>query len=164
MARKNNKGWVLIYRQLLESDIWNTEEPFDFRSAWIDLILMANHEDRSLILKSGDRVVIQRGQLWTSTRSLAKRWRWSNQKVLRYTKTLEKMGMVTAKKSKSGTLITLEKYSDFQDMRNTSGNASRNASGNATGNASGNGTKNLKNYNNVERKEADASGLPALED
>lgn len=167
MARKNNKGWILLHRQLLDSEIWNLEEPFGFRSAWIDLILKANHEDRSLLLKSGKRVVVSRGQEWTSVRVLAARWKWRKQKVSNYLESLQEMGMITIEKSKSGTLITLVNYRDFQDFRNTFGTRmgqEQDKNGTRVGQDS-DGTKNYKkNYNNVERKEADASGLPTLED
>jgi hypothetical protein len=167
MARKNNKGWILLHRQLLDSEIWNLEEPFGFRSAWIDLILKANHEDRSLLLKSGKRVIVSRGQEWTSVRTLAGRWRWSKQKVSNYLESLQEMGMITIEKTKSGTLITLVNYRDFQDFRNVSGTRmgqEQDKNGTRVGQET-DGTKNYrKNYNNVERKEADAFGVPALED
>ena len=41
-------GWVKIHRQIQDNAIWMSDEPFDSRSAWIDLILMANHEDKEV--------------------------------------------------------------------------------------------------------------------
>lgn len=37
-----DKGWVKIHRAIEDSGIWQHKEPFDKRSAWIDLIMMAN--------------------------------------------------------------------------------------------------------------------------
>jgi hypothetical protein len=38
-------GWIAIDRKLLDSLIWNDDEPFNKRAAWIDLLMMANYED-----------------------------------------------------------------------------------------------------------------------
>lgn len=61
MAKKNNKGWIIVHRQILDSEIWNAEDPFSFRDAWIDLLLRANHADRGLILKNGTRITVDKG-------------------------------------------------------------------------------------------------------
>lgn len=146
MAKKNNKGWIIVHRQILDSEIWNAEDPFSFRDAWIDLLLRANHADRGLILKNGTRITVDRGQHWTSMRTLATRWKWGNKKVLKYLDLLQKLGMISVKKSKDGTLITITNYDFYQDLknvgRNAPGNAGRNAGENAPDNAGGNATDN----------------------
>ena len=39
-------GWIKLHRRMLDSDIWKAtkRKPFDKRSAWIDLLLRANHK------------------------------------------------------------------------------------------------------------------------
>jgi hypothetical protein len=40
------EGWIKLYRKLWDDEIWDDElEPHNKRSAWIDLLMMANHED-----------------------------------------------------------------------------------------------------------------------
>ena len=46
------KGWISIHRKIQDSEIWNSSEPFDKRSAWIDLLLLANHEDNTIMIKN----------------------------------------------------------------------------------------------------------------
>lgn len=118
MADKR-KGWVLLYRSLRDSWVWN-EKPFSMGQAWIDLILDANHEDAKMFL-NGKLTTIKRGQKWTSIRVLAERWGWRQEKVLRFLKALEQDGMITRKPTRSGTLLTLVKYGEFQDRRSTNG-------------------------------------------
>ena len=47
----SNYGWIKLHRQIVESDIWSSEdqEPFDRRSAWIYLLLIVNNEDRDTV-------------------------------------------------------------------------------------------------------------------
>ena len=56
-----NKGWIKLHRQLLDCWIWRVNEPFDKRSAWVDLLLTANHSDTKLLF-NGEIITITRGQ------------------------------------------------------------------------------------------------------
>ena len=131
MAKKD-KGWVKVNRSILDSSIWKSSEPFDMRSAWIDLILMANHEEREVITKYHDVMRIPRGATLTSIRHLADRWGWSKNKVDRYTEMLKKAGMIEKIGTPSGTLITLVNYSVFQDRRDAQKDAGEDAEGTQT--------------------------------
>ena len=107
------RGYILLHRKIWDNEIWKKEEPFDVRSAWIDLLLMVNHEDRSIIINM-KRVVVNRGQKWTSVRVLADRWHWSKDRVMRYIKLLENCDMIRLEKTKSGTLLTVINYDFYQ--------------------------------------------------
>lgn len=118
------KGWVKIWRKIWASDIWDDEEPFCKRAAWIDLILMANHEPHEIVI-DGKPVTIERGQLHTSERKLAKRWHWSRDKVRRFLATTFRTTMLTTNRTTNGTTITIENYSVYQgalEADNTTGN------------------------------------------
>lgn len=41
-------GWISLYRQIKESWIWKDKEPFDKRSAWIDLLLTVNYKNKKI--------------------------------------------------------------------------------------------------------------------
>ena len=43
------EGWIAVHRKLQECEIWANSEPFDMRSAWIDLLLLANHRDVDIV-------------------------------------------------------------------------------------------------------------------
>ena len=44
------KGWISIHRQLQEHWIWKSKEPFDKRSAWIDLLMLVNYQKEKVEL------------------------------------------------------------------------------------------------------------------
>ncbi len=83
----------------------------------MDLIAMAAWKDHSTVF---DRAVIEvkRGQVPTSERRLAERWRWSRGKVRRFLTQLERDSRVVSKPvlgtAHRGTMITLCKYDTYQ--------------------------------------------------
>lgn len=124
-SKKDRAGWVAISRSLQRNFIWDSEEPFDRRSAWIDLILTANHEPGVFQSRSGETVNVPAGATYTSIRKLAERWHWSKDKVRRYLATLTATQMITQTATPNGTLLTLVKYKDFQGVRDTKQDANR---------------------------------------
>lgn len=71
-----SQGWVSIHRSIYDNWIWNDKEQFDKRSAWIDLLLMVNHEDNKVLI-DGELKIVKRGQRITSLNKLSKRWKLS---------------------------------------------------------------------------------------
>ena len=118
MAKKKNSGWIKLYRQLQQNPIWQSSEPFNRRDAWIDLLLLANHEERAIIV-NGKKKIISEGQHWTSYRALAQRWHWSYEKVRRYFALLDELDMAHVTVTPNGSLVTLVNYSFFQGGRVT---------------------------------------------
>jgi len=110
-----NKGWITLHRKIQDCWIWEESEPFDRRSAWIDLLLLANHEDAKVFF-DGDLITVQRGQRITSIRKLAERWKWSRTKVTKFLDILEKDGMISRKSDTKKTLLTIENYGIYQDV------------------------------------------------
>ena len=109
-----DKGWIKLHRKIQDNMLWNDSESFDRRSAWIDLIMMANAKDKEIMYR-GQCIKIKRGQVYTSVRKLAARWHWSRDKVNRFIKTLIKAHMIEKdNRTQSATLLTLVKYDDFQ--------------------------------------------------
>lgn len=108
----SDKGWIKIHRQIQDCFIWQ-EKPYDKARAWIDLILLANHSDKKLLIDN-DIVVIERGSYMTSTVKLANRWGWSRNKVLRFLNVLESEQMLNTKRTPNGTVVTIVKYEVFQ--------------------------------------------------
>ena len=117
-------GWIRLYRKILVSAIWEHDEPYDRRSAWVDLLLMANHKDKEIIF-NGRATVVKQGQRITSIRILADRWHWSRNRVKRYLDTLETLGMITTERDNNRTLITVVNYSVYQGEWDTNGATNR---------------------------------------
>lgn len=113
-----NEGWILIHRKLQESQIWSSNEPFDMRSAWIDLLMLANHDNATIIF-DGQPLEIKRGQYLTSVRKLSLRWGWGNEKTLKYLRLLENLQMIKKNSNKRRTLLTIENYDVYQNTPNT---------------------------------------------
>lgn len=146
------QGWIKLHRKILEDDMW-LEEPFDKSRAWIDLLLNANFEKKSFWVRQVE-VVVDRGQLAWSELTLAKRWRWSREKVRRYLKWLETRQQIRQHKTYITSLITIIKYEEYQkqDSRRDNKRDSRRDT-----------TKELKNDKNVKNKENTNTRLASKE-
>ena len=152
-----DKGWIKLHRQIQDNMLWNDSEAFDRRSAWIDLIMMANVQDKEIFYR-GQLLKIKRGQVYTSVRKLATRWRWSRDKVNRFIKMLEKAHMIEKdNRTHNATLLTLVKYGDFQSRADTNKSANK-----STHKDSGKSTdksllKNIKNEKEIKKAAAQHS-------
>lgn len=112
-----NKGFVYIWRDFQSHPFWN-EKPFTRAQAWIDLILLANHEDVKTF-KDGCIQLFKRGTINRSLYSLAERWGWDRKKVRSFLKLLETEKMATTVRTTRGTTITLVNYDVYQNNRTT---------------------------------------------
>lgn len=106
------KGWIKLHRRLLDCWIWDIK-PFDKGRAWVDLLLLAMHHDKKIVIEDKP-TIIGRGSYFTSRGQLADRWGWSIKKVDVYLKTLEKEEMVTTHRTPKGTTITIVNYEEYQ--------------------------------------------------
>lgn len=106
------QGWVSVHRQIQEHWLW-AEKPFSKGQAWIDMLMLANHEDRKFLL-GNDLMEIKAGGFHTSEIKLGERWGWSKKKVHAFLELLEKDSMVVIKRNRKGTTIFLINYANFQ--------------------------------------------------
>lgn len=113
-------GWFKINRDIQSHWIWESNEPFDKRSAWIDLIMLANHKDFKTTYK-GRVVQRKRGDVNTSIRFLADRWHWDRRKVGRFIGAMQQDGMCTMHSTTDGTTITIVNYNKYQNKSTTDG-------------------------------------------
>lgn len=105
-------GWISIHRRIQDHWLWK-EKPFDKKSAWIDLILMANHKDNKFLL-GNDLVEVERGSFITSEYKLMERWGWSKTKVRAFLELLQNENMLIKNSDKKKTTLTIVNYSDYQ--------------------------------------------------
>lgn len=137
------EGWIKLYRRLQDCYLWIEEEPFDRRSAWVDLLLSANHDEKTLRF-GGHMVTVGKGELVTSTAKLAKRWGWSRHKVSNFLNELEGEGMLGQVRDMKKTRISVQNY-DIYQANGTSEGQVRDTNKNIR-------TKEVKNKESVREK------------
>ena len=149
-------GWIKLHRKILDCFIWQ-DKPYDKARAWIDLLLIAMHHDKKMLIDD-EVVMIQRGSFMTSIVKLADRWGWSRNKVVRYLDMLESEHMLNTKRTPKGTLVTIVKYDDYKlsDMSCESTNESTDGTTHESSYESQN--KNIKNNKNVKNEKKERKG------
>jgi Tfp pilus assembly protein PilE len=93
--------------------LWQ-DKPFARGQAWIDILLMVNHQDEK-ILFDGGLVDVKRGSRITSVRKLCNRWGWSNTKVVKFLEILQDEKMLSYESNKKKTVITVVNYDLYQN-------------------------------------------------
>lgn len=107
------EGWISIHRQIRDNWIWKSNEPFDKRSAWIDLLLSVNHKNKKIPFENGF-IEIERGQVLTSIKQLSEKWKWSRHKVSDFLDQLEQDTMIVQVRDTRKTLISIVNYNIYQ--------------------------------------------------
>lgn len=110
-------GWQKVYRDIQNHWLWE-DKPFSRGQAFIDLILLVNHQDGKILFE-GDLIEVKRGSKITSLRKLGEAWGWSSKKVKKFLEQLEKDKMITYKSDNKKTVVTIENYTLYQDSGNT---------------------------------------------
>lgn len=108
-----DKGYIKLYRSVRDNWIWD-EGPYDRAHAWIDILLSASHCNTKMLF-NGNLITVKRGTYITSIRKLADKWGWSRDKTAKFLNELEKDGMIAKNSDRYRTLLTVEKYSVYQD-------------------------------------------------
>ncbi|KXA10157.1 hypothetical protein HMPREF3217_00533, partial [Finegoldia magna] len=101
-------GWISIHRKIQDNLIWE-DKPFSRGQAWIDLLLLANHEDRQ-VLFNGSAIQVKRGEKITSLRQLSERWGWSITKVKKFLNLLSDEKMISYKSDSKKTVYNIVNY------------------------------------------------------
>ena len=106
------EGWICIYRAI-EEDPMYFAEPFTRMQAFIDLILITNHE-RTVFFKRGIKITVERGQTVRSEDELALRWKWSRGKVRRFLLELENDTKIVQQKTRLCNCISIVNYDKYR--------------------------------------------------
>lgn len=144
---KKPSGWVKLHREITEHWIWESER-HSKQSAWLDLIMMANHKDKKVPI--GNKVItVKKGQMWTSYEKLKARWRWSDDRLRGFIGSLVSDKMIVVQPTNAGTLITVLNYLKYQGSSGSDeeepGSESGSESGTKPGSEPGNGPGTNKN-------------------
>ena len=120
-AISENKGWVKIYRKLLDNPI--SKKP-NYLSIFIYLLLKVNHKDNDIILE-GKKTIIKRGQFLTSIFSIPEFFNLSTSTVSRILKYLETERIIEKLSTNKYSLITVLNYNLYQDPESIFENKSK---------------------------------------
>ena len=148
------QGWVKIHRDLLDNELWS-DKPFTKGQAWVDLLLLANHKDKNVLIGSHTEMV-ERGSFITSELKLMERWGWGRKKVKLFLNFLESQKMIERNANNKRTVITIVNYGFYQDcdlpkeqQKNSKGTAKeqqRDSRGTAKGHKQERKNERMKEY------------------
>ena len=148
------QGWVKIHRDLLDNELWS-DKPFTKGQAWVDLLLLANHKDKNVLIGSHTEMV-ERGSFITSELKLMERWGWGRKKVKLFLNFLESQKMIERNANNKRTAITIVNYGFYQDcdlpkeqQKNSKGTAKeqqRDSRGTAKGHKQERKNERMKEY------------------
>ena len=114
-------GWIKIHREITRHWIFQDAEKFKW---WIDLLIMASHEDYKTVV-NGDLRCLKRGQLTVSLSFLSARWGRSKEKVLSFLRLLESDHMIERKSDRKATTLTICNYDSYQEVLEQTPTANR---------------------------------------
>ena len=159
-----SKGWVPISRQIQDHWLWK-DRPFDKARAWIDLILLANHEETKAPVNN-EIVTYERGTVTTSITALAERWGWSRHKVRDFIDLLKRDSMLTSKRTANRTVIVLENYALYNDLGSEKGQQkdSKRTEKGQSADTNNNENKLFNNNNNKNARAREGFVAPTLEE
>lgn len=112
-----SKGWIKLHRTMRDHYLWG-DKPFARGQAWIDLLMMASHEDNKFML-GGDLIESKAGDVVTSEVKLMDRWGWSKTKVRKFLKLLETDQMIIKKADRKKTTIFIVNWGKYQNGETT---------------------------------------------
>ena len=105
-------GVFAISRDLFDHPMF-ADEPYTEREAWVWLIKEAAWRDRTV--RVGKKVcALKRGQLATSMRFMADKWKWAEARVRRFLKRLKIDAMIDVSSDALATQITICNYNEYQ--------------------------------------------------
>ena len=112
-----NRGWVKIYRKIQDHWLWQ-DKPFSKSAAWVDMLLLANHDDNKFLF-GNELVTVECGSFITSELKLMERWGWGKTKTRAFLDLLEKDGMIVKKTDRKKTTINIVNYREYGSCETT---------------------------------------------
>lgn len=116
------KGWISLHRKLMDNPLWS--DP-NYLKLWVYCLFEASHKDREQLV--GNEIInLKRGQFITGRNSLSDemnrgvkpKQRLNNRTWFRYLQNLETWGMLTIKSTNKFSVVTIDKYDEYQNAFN----------------------------------------------
>ena len=106
-------GWIKLHRSLQSNWIYQSDAPFCPRSAWVDILFLANHSE-SKFRHGAEVISVPRGTFVSSIVKLSVRWKWSRGRVERFVTCLEHEKMLSRRQDSKRTYFTVLNYEQYQ--------------------------------------------------
>ena len=107
------RGYIKLWRKIEDDELWKKNRRFSQWEAFENLLLMANHKKGRISIGYRE-VEVRRGEVFTSQKQLAKKWRWGIGSVNRFLNYLKTLGKVEIKSETKYTLIFIVNYAKYQ--------------------------------------------------
>lgn len=105
-----DKSWIKLYRKILKSPIWENEKAL---KVWIWCLVKATFEERKQLV--GKTIVeLEKGQFVTGRKKASEELNMKERTVYDYFKLLEKLQMISINSNNKFSIITVEKWEDYQ--------------------------------------------------
>ena len=111
------KGWIALHRKIQDHWLWE-DKPFSRGQAWIDMLLLANHDDNKFLL-GNELVEVKCGSFITSELKLMERWGWGKTKTRAFLDLLQSDEMIVKKSDRKKTTITIVNYKEYSSLETT---------------------------------------------
>jgi hypothetical protein len=143
------EGWIKIHRKILNHWVFKDAEKY---RAWTIILMDVNHSSKKVNI-GNLLLTCDRGESLNSLETWVKMFgkNWNKSKVRRFFKLLESDSMIVLKSERKTTRLTVCKYDDYQETRNTDETQTkRKRNANETQMTPNKNDKNVKNVKNVK--------------
>ena len=130
-----NTSYIKLFRKLLNSPIFENEKALKI---WIWFLLKATHKERELLV--GQQIVkLKKGDFIFGRKQASEELKMTESTIYKYIKLLEKLQMISIKSNNKFSVVSIEKWEDYQIEELKSNNKV------ATEEQQSNTNKNVKN-------------------
>ncbi|MCI8362241.1 MAG: hypothetical protein HFJ41_03780 [Clostridia bacterium] len=110
--------WLKLYRKLLKSPIFENEKALKI---WIWCLLKATHIEREQLV--GQQIVhLEKGQFIFGRNKASEELKMTESTIYKYIKLLEKLQMISINSNNKFSIVTIEKWEDYQDKKQEDNN------------------------------------------
>jgi len=110
-----NEGWVKLHRKVIDSCVFEDAALFQL---FVYCILKANHKEKSK-LWNGKMILLKPGQFITGRFKMAAALNTKPSTIYKRLKRLEMLGKIRMESNNKNTLLTVIKYSGYQEAVTT---------------------------------------------
>ena len=110
--------WIKLYRKLLKSPIFENEKALKI---WIWCLLKATHIEREQLV--GQQIIhLEKGQFIFGREKASEELKMTESTVYKYIKLLEKLQMISINSNNKFSVVSIEKWEDYQDKKQQDNN------------------------------------------
>lgn len=105
-----DKSYIKLFRKLLKSPIWENEKALKI---WLWCLLKATHIEREQLV--GQQIIkLEKGQFVFGREKASEELNMKESTVYKYIKLLEKLRMISIKSNNKFSIVSVEKWEDYQ--------------------------------------------------